>query len=384
MITIRYGFGYDGAWGIAVDSQDDVIVTGQVWNGVDYDYFTIKYIGLKPPLLDIINLITDKPSYTPSESVTTTATVINNFDSTVTDVFVDFVTKDPSGATINTDTQKIRRLRAGQSKNAVTTYTLGSNSPPGTYTVVASVRWNSQTYDTGQATFQVTPAPPSDVTMHVEAIDFSTSQGGKTEKLFITVTVLDENLNPVSGATVSGELTLPDSTMKTYSGDTGADGKVTFEHSQKNQPLPTGTFTFTVTDVVKSGAAYDSAQNKETSDSFTIGGGPTNVVMHVEAIDFTTQQTKKSEKLLITVTIFDEDLNPVSGATVSGDLTLPDSSTNTYSGDTETDGSVTFEYSVKNQQLPTGTYTFTVTEVVKSGSTYDSAQNVETSDSFTK
>jgi uncharacterized delta-60 repeat protein len=381
--TARYdGGNSDIAWGVAVDSQDDVIVTGQSYNGVNFDFTTVKYIDSPPSLLDLSNLITDKPRYSQGEIVTTTATVNNNLGSTASDVFVDFVYKDPNGATINTDTQKIKRLRAGQSKDAVSSYTLGSLL--GIYTVEASVRWNSEIYDTEQTTFQVAVTSLPDVSMYVEAIDFSTSQGGKTEKMFITVTVLDENLNPVSGATVSGELTLPDSSMKTYSGDTGADGKVTFEHSVRNQPLPTGTFTFTVTDVVKSGVAYDPAQNKETSDSFTIGGGPTNVVMHVDAIDFTTQQTKKSEKLLITVTIFDEDLNPVSGATVSGELKLPDSTLKTYSGGTGADGKVTFEYSVKNQQLPSGTYTFTVTDVAKSGSTYNPAQNVETLDSFVK
>jgi len=40
-----YGEEYrnEGAWGVATDSQNNVIVTGYVNNGKSYDYYTIKY-----------------------------------------------------------------------------------------------------------------------------------------------------------------------------------------------------------------------------------------------------------------------------------------------------------------------------------------------------
>jgi hypothetical protein len=68
----------------------------------------------------------------------------------------------------------------------------------------------------------------------------------------------------------------------------------------------------------------------------------------------------------------------IEGATVYGDWS--GSTTESQSGDTGPDGKVTLESSkVKNG----GTFTFTVTNVVASGYTYNPALNVETSDSIT-
>ncbi len=54
--TNRYngpGNGQDWAWALAVDASGNVIVTGFSYNGVDYDYATIKYSIVQPIRLGI-------------------------------------------------------------------------------------------------------------------------------------------------------------------------------------------------------------------------------------------------------------------------------------------------------------------------------------------
>jgi subtilisin family serine protease len=106
--------------------------------------------------------------------------------------------------------------------------------------------------------------------MHVESISFSTAWKGRTQTLYITVIIFDQNGAAVSGATVTGTLTLPSgSTEPPYSDVTDTDGIVTFKYSKKKSALPLGTYTFTVTNVEKTGWTYDSDANVETSDTFT-------------------------------------------------------------------------------------------------------------------
>jgi len=40
---------HDYGYGVATDSQNNVIVTGYVYNGANTDYYTIKYEGIPPP-----------------------------------------------------------------------------------------------------------------------------------------------------------------------------------------------------------------------------------------------------------------------------------------------------------------------------------------------
>ncbi|MGD8905239.1 MAG: subtilisin, partial [Anaerolineae bacterium] len=79
------------------------------------------------------------------------------------------------------------------------------------------------------------------------------------------------------------------------------------------------------------------------------------------------------------VTIKDTDGNPVDGATVYG--TWSGAYSGSASGVTGADGTVRFE-SGKVRQA-NAAFTFTVDNVEKSGYTYDSTRNVETSDSIT-
>ena len=80
-----------------------------------------------------------------------------------------------------------------------------------------------------------------------------------------TITILDENGNPVSGATVdivwSGVITGSDS------GTTDSIGETIIMSSKTKT---SGTLTITVSDVSASGYTYNPSLNTETSDSIDI------------------------------------------------------------------------------------------------------------------
>ncbi|MBS3793734.1 MAG: lamin tail domain-containing protein [Candidatus Thorarchaeota archaeon] len=109
-------------------------------------------------------------------------------------------------------------------------------------------------------------------TVHVSSISFSTSysSNGRTEYLDITVTVVDDVGSPVEGVTVGGDLLLPDGSVESYTGVSNAEGQVVFTYYLKpNKFLPTGDYTFTVTNLSGTGFEYDSSANVETSDTWT-------------------------------------------------------------------------------------------------------------------
>lgn len=122
----------------------------------------------------------------------------------------------------------------------------------------------------------VTPEPPSSSgTMHVQDITMATDTKTAGPNAFVwataTVTVVDEDENPVPDATVSG--TWSGLTFDSDTGTTGTDGVVTLKsNSIKN--LVSGTFTFTVDDVVLAGWTYDDTANVITTNS-TIYSPPT-------------------------------------------------------------------------------------------------------------
>jgi hypothetical protein len=113
----------------------------------------------------------------------------------------------------------------------------------------------------------------------------------------------------------------------------------------------------------------------EPQPTDTPGSGGT---MHVGDITMSCGSQAVFHWATATVTILDAGDQPVGTATVYGSFSGTSSSS--VSDDTAGDGTVTFDADkVKNG----GTWTFTVDDVVKSGWTYDSGANVETSDSIT-
>lgn len=102
------------------------------------------------------------------------------------------------------------------------------------------------------------------------------------------------------------------------------------------------------------------------------GGGPT---MHVENIIVTREALNGNRfRGVATVTILDDLGAAVSGATVSGDFTGPNS--NSKSGTTDGSGQATINSN--GQKNPVGEWCFEVTNVSLTGATYDSASNVVT------
>jgi hypothetical protein len=143
---------------------------------------------------------------------------------------------------------------------------------PGSYqmkAVAAVVSGETDTNDNTMVDGYVTVQQPP-VKIHVQSISFATSWSGKTQKLSITVLIMDRSGTPVSSATVSGTLTLPSGGTVTYSGATGSSGTVTFTYSIRNSALPQGTYVFTVTNVTHATAVYAPSENVETTDSYTV------------------------------------------------------------------------------------------------------------------
>ena len=108
--------------------------------------------------------------------------------------------------------------------------------------------------------------PPTEQKMHVGDISMWYDKRGINYIIYTEVPILDASDQPVAEATVYLDIALPDGSVQSFSGTTGTDGTVTFSLRSKL----TGTYTSTVTDVVKEGWIYDSTSNVETSESLNV------------------------------------------------------------------------------------------------------------------
>jgi hypothetical protein len=101
--------------------------------------------------------------------------------------------------------------------------------------------------------------------------------------------------------------------------------------------------------------------------------------MHVDDIQMSYQQLNKNRfRVYADVTVKDQYASPVDGATVSAQWTLPGDKTANQQEITGGTGIASFSVTSK-----AGAYQICVTNVTKSGWTYDPNQNVETCDSIT-
>ena len=105
----------------------------------------------------------------------------------------------------------------------------------GTHTIIAEVM-DSQGV-TGSSSISITVGtPPVNPTVSVSSIDYTPSGGKDGNKhLDVTVTILDESSNPVSGASVYVEISLEGDLYSSQTGITETNGSVTF--SLKNSPV---------------------------------------------------------------------------------------------------------------------------------------------------
>lgn len=111
-----------------------------------------------------------------------------------------------------------------------------------------------------------TPTPtPIPTKMFVNDIAMGKGATGRNRYATATVWIKDINTLDIEGATVYG--TWSGLVSGSSNGVTGADGKVTLKSPTTKS---SGTITFTVTDVVKSGYTYDPSLNVETIDSIAV------------------------------------------------------------------------------------------------------------------
>lgn len=103
-----------------------------------------------------------------------------------------------------------------------------------------------------------------------------------------------------------------------------------------------------------------------------------SLVMHVSDITMSFTKFFNQRTVYTKVTVLDQNNNPVPSANVSLKMTLPSGSTATGSGNTASNGTITF--SLRSTQK--GTYKSDVTNVTKTNYTYDSAGSVTTKTLF--
>lgn len=140
-------------------------------------------------------------------------------------------------------------------------------------------RTNTPVPPTNTPTRTNTPAPTAtpggSTVMHVEDIWTTDSAGAPktvfnlSETVYWHVKIFDQSNNPVGSAAVTTHTTKSDGTGFDNLVNTGADGIAHF--NQKIGPSnPTGLWTISVVNVVKSGATYNPSANVKTSTTYTI------------------------------------------------------------------------------------------------------------------
>ena len=108
----------------------------------------------------------------------------------------------------------------------------------------------------------ISVSPGAAPAIHVEKIGMSLTVKRGGTRATATVTITDANGKAISGASVSGNWSGVVSSSASATTGTNGDARFTSPNTKSR-----GTFTFTVTNVVLSGSAYDAAQNKQTSAS---------------------------------------------------------------------------------------------------------------------
>lgn len=137
----------------------------------------------------------------------------------------------------------------------------------GSHTVTArATDTNSQTASDSNGVTVNNGGGSTDDYMHVSSITYQAIYRGPNAWLTIYVSIVDQNGNPVSGATVTIDVQYPSGSVSTFTTTTGSDGVAVFDLGKTAK----GSYTVTVTGVTHSSYTYDSSANVETTKTFSI------------------------------------------------------------------------------------------------------------------
>jgi hypothetical protein len=186
------------------------------------------------------------------------------------------------------------------------------------------------------------------------------------------VQIVDELGGGVRSAVIHGVWTLPDgSTLDQYA--------VTGTRLRGEFPLTTpqtGTFTFTVVGVTKTGYVFDPAGSAILSNSIAIGdpgGGGGSEGCTVDCLAVTSiRMSERRGDVRATATVVDETGAKVASPTVEGTWTLPDGSTVAQTITASKKGKAKFSIPVGGP----GDYTLTIDNVTHASDTYDPSTGV--------
>ncbi len=177
--------------------------------------------------------------------ITTTSAVINWTTNEPADSYVDYgVDTAYNSALVTSHSMELTGLTAN------TTYTYTVESTDGSGNTGTAGPFTFTTLDEGGG---------GDAYMYVYSIDMALGARGRNILAYATVTIVDSDGNPVSGATVSGSWS--GVVSGSASGITGTDGSVTLA-SPKTKT--SGTFTFTVGDVTGTLPYWPSENNVDS------------------------------------------------------------------------------------------------------------------------
>jgi len=208
-------------------------------------------VTVESAITDIAVVAVDAPtSVVKGDIVDVSVTVENVGNQDITSDINVTLADDTDSVTIGAQT--ISGLVAG----AFATLTFSwdtTNATLGSHTLTAS-HDSADADATNDSEFTTVNVAEAGATMHVGDLDGAKDLKGKSGRweVFVTVTIHDENLNPVANAMITGEWT--GATAGSVSGTTGSDGTVTF--STGNMSGGTSV-TFTVADVIHETLVYD-------------------------------------------------------------------------------------------------------------------------------
>lgn len=222
-----------------------------------------------------------------------------------------------------------------------------------------------------------TTAPPPPTTTKDAQVVSVALPASITQGTTATVTVAVRN-NGSASASISIALAgTPSGFSQTKSVSVGAGqtSNVTFSWATTTSTA-TGMHTFTATSTLSGDS--NSANNSASTTTTVVAPATSTKTMSVSALTLTRTKLLTSSRLTSTVTIRSNGV-AVSGAAVTVRFTYPNNSTYTMTATTSATGVATFNRTVTAK----GTYTVTVTNVTKSGFTYNAASNALTSKSLT-